>query len=124
MPSLRGPKKTAEQKQEPKEQLGIQVRLVPVENSDQPKLANYSSVNIAPGIAFLDFGFIEPSALPALLRAAKTGKELPKSINGKLAVRVALGFDGLQTLHQQIGRVIAGLKKKQTRKKRSTSGYS
>lgn len=103
----------AEQKQASREQLDIQVRLMPIDNSDQPKLANYSSVHVAPGFAYVDFGFVEPSAFPALLRAAKAGREVPKSINGKLAVRVAIGYDGLQTLYQQIGRVLAGLQRRE-----------
>jgi hypothetical protein len=34
---------------------------------------------------------------------------MPERIDGRLAVRVAVGFDALQSLHQQLGRVIAGL---------------
>lgn len=86
------------------------VRLAPVDNSDQPVLANYATVNVAPGMAFIDFGFIEPGLLAAIPRVAKQGGELPQSVNGKLAVRVAMGYDGLAGLHQQIGRVLAGLR--------------
>ena len=81
------------------------VRLAPVNNSDQPVLANYATVNVAPGMAFIDFGFLEPGLLAALPRVAKEGGKLPQSVNGKLAVRVAMGYDGLAGLHQQIGRV-------------------
>ena len=86
------------------------VRLAPVDNSDQPVLANYTLVNVAPGMAFLDFGFLEPSLMAAIPRVAKEGGKLPESVNGKLAVRVAMGYDGLAGLHQQIGRVLAGLR--------------
>ena len=85
------------------------VRLTPANNSDQPVLANYSNINITPGMAFIDFGFIEPSLLNALPRAAKRGGKMPERIDAKLAVRVAMGYDGLAGLHQQIGRVLAGL---------------
>ncbi len=80
-------------------QMGI--RLVPVENSDQPVVANYCSINVSPGMAFIDFGFLEPGMLAALPRVARQG--------GKLAVRVALGYDALAHLHQQLGRVLTGL---------------
>lgn len=86
------------------------VRLAPVDNSDQPVLANYVTVNIAPGMAFIDFGFLEPSLLAAIPRVAKQGGKLPQSVNGKLAVRVAMGYDGLAGLHQQIGRVLTALR--------------
>ena len=86
------------------------VRLAPVDNSDQPVLANFATVNVAPGMAFIDFGFIEPALLAALPRVAKQGGKLPESVNGKLAVRVAMGYDGLAGLHQQIGRVLAILR--------------
>ena len=84
------------------------VRLAPVDNSDQPVLANYATVQVAPGMAFLDFGFIEPGLLNAIPRVAKQGGKLPQSVNGKLAVRVAMGYDTLAALHQQAGRILAG----------------
>jgi hypothetical protein len=83
------------------------VRLVPVDNSDQPVLANYTTLNIAPGMIFVDFGFLEPSLLAALPRVASQGGKLPESMNGKLVVRVAMGFDALQALKQQIDRLVA-----------------
>jgi hypothetical protein len=86
------------------------VRLAPVDNSDQPVLANYANVNVAPGMAFIDFGFLEPGLLNAIPRVAKEGGKLPQSVNGKLAVRVAMGYDGLAGLHQQIGRVLSALR--------------
>src|SRR4051812_23472253 len=86
------------------------IRLVPVGNSDQPVLVNYTSLNVSPGMVFIDFGFLEPGMLSALPRVAKQGGKLPESVNGKLAVRVAMGFDGLANLHQQLGRVLSGLR--------------
>src|SRR5262245_6071621 len=86
------------------------IRLMPAGNSDQPVVANYCSINVAPGMAFIDFGFLEPSMLAALPRVARSGGKLPERINGRLAVRVALGYDALAGLHQQIGRVLTGLR--------------
>ncbi len=92
------------------------IRLAPVDNSDQPVLANYTSISPAPGMVFIDFGFLEPAMLAALPRLAKAGGKLPETVNGRLAVRVAMGYDGLAALHQQIGRVLTGLQAAAQRK--------
>lgn len=93
--------------------VGLNIRLAPVENSDQPVLANFTRLNGAPGMVFVDFGFLEPAALSALSRLAQSGGKIPENLNGKLAVRVALGYDTLSALHQQLGQVIGGLKAQQ-----------
>jgi len=85
------------------------IRLMPVDNSDQPVMANYVQVNFAAGMAFVDFGFIEPGMLNALPRVAKQGGKLPESINGKLAVRVAMGYEAIASLHQQTARLLQGI---------------
>jgi hypothetical protein len=86
-------------------QLGL--RLAPVDGSDQPVFANVCAVNVSPGVAFIDFGFLEPAMLAALPRVARSGGKLPERIEGKLTVRVALGVDALANLHQQLGRVLS-----------------
>jgi hypothetical protein len=86
------------------------VRLTPVGNSDQPVVANYCLINVSPGMAFIDFGFLEPAMLAALPRVAREGGKLPERVNGRLAVRVAMGYDALAGLHQQIGQVLTGLR--------------
>jgi hypothetical protein len=91
-------------------QTSLGIRLMPVDNSDQPVLANYTALNVSPGMIFIDFGFLEPGMLSALPRVAKQGGKLPESVNGKLAVRVAMGYDGLANLHQQLGQVVNGLR--------------
>jgi hypothetical protein len=85
------------------------LRLMPVRDSDQPIVANYTALNVAPGMVFVDFGFIEPGMLAALPRVAREGGKLPETINGKLAARVALGYDAVAGLHQQLGSVLKGL---------------
>ena len=87
----------------------LALRLVPVRDSDQPIVANYTALNVSPGMVFVDFGFLEPGMLAALPRVAREGGKLPEAINGKLAARIALGYDALAQLHQQLGRVLAGL---------------
>jgi hypothetical protein len=89
--------------------IGLGINLVPAQQSDQPVLANFSFVNVAPGMAFIDFGFIEPRVLAALPSMALSGGKMPERIDGRLAVRVALGFDAVQTLHQQLARILTGL---------------
>ena len=93
--------------------VGLNIRLAPVDNSDQPVLANFTLLHGAPGMVFVDFGFLEPAALSALSRLAQSGGKIPESLTGKLAVRVALGYDTLSALHQQLGQVIGGLKAQQ-----------
>ena len=70
--------------------IGLGVRLVPAGDSDQPRVANYTSLTLAPGMAFIDFGFFEPAMLAALPRVAQQGGKLPEAINGRLATRVAI----------------------------------
>ena len=96
--------------------VSLKVTLKPVDNSDQPISANYTTLNVAPGIVYLDFGFLEPSALNAITKIARSGKPVPQSFDGKLAIRVAMGFDVLQNLHQQLGQVLAGLRSKREEK--------
>jgi hypothetical protein len=93
--------------------VGLNIRLTPVSDSDQPVLANFTRLNGAPGMVFVDFGFLEPAALSALSRLAQSGGKIPETLTGKLAVRVALGYDTLAGLHQQLGQVVAGLKAQQ-----------
>ena len=99
-----------EQVNEGQKSVGLNIRLAPVNNSDQPVLANFTRLNGAPGMVFVDFGFLEPAALSALSRLAQSGGKIPENLNGKLAVRVALGYDTLAALHQQLGQIIGGLK--------------
>jgi hypothetical protein len=87
----------------------LNIRLAPVDNSDLALVSNYSAINVAPGMAFIDFGFLEPAMLAALQRVGQEGGTLPERLDGKLAVRVAMGYDAMHTLHQQLGRAFAGL---------------
>ena len=86
---------------------GFSVRLLPAGQSDQPVLANLTSVHPTAGYALLDFGFVEPAAITAASRAARSGGKAPgEQLSGRLAVRVALGYEALVTLQQQIGRTL------------------
>ncbi len=84
----------------------IAVRLVPANDSDRPVLANYVSLQPASGMLLLDFGFLEPAVIAALPNVARRGGKLPESLNGRLAVRVAMGYDGAVQLQNQLTRLL------------------
>ena len=54
--------------------LALNVRLKSNDSSAHPRATNYTNVGVAQGIAYVDFGFIEPALLGAI---AKTAKERP-----------------------------------------------
>lgn len=56
----------------------LNVRLKPSEPSVHPRLVNYTNVGVARGIAYLDFGFIEPALLAAIAKTAKDDQAAPK----------------------------------------------
>jgi hypothetical protein len=93
---------------------GVSIQLVPSGQSDQPILANVTSIHPTQGMALIDFGFLDPGALNAISQLARDGKNVPERMNGRLAARVALGYDVLAGLHQQIGRVLQAVTKKKT----------
>ncbi len=90
--------------------IALNVRLKPSEPSAHPHSANYTNVGVAQGIAYLDFGFIEPILLAASAKTAKDGQAVPKGLDGTLVTRVAMGVDVLARLHQQIQQVLVGLR--------------
>ena len=85
--------------------LPLNVRLKSSEPSAHPRSTNYTNVGVAQGIAYVDFGFIEPALLGAIARTAKDGQSAPKGIEGQLVTRVSMGVDVLVRLHQQIQHV-------------------
>lgn len=103
------PPKTETTAQSGREQKPVELtlRLVPSANSDQPVFANYAALSVAPGVAFIDFGFIDPAALASLPQVARQGGKLPDSLNGRLAVRVALTYDAVQQLKRQLDQLAA-----------------
>ena len=65
--------------------------------------------SVAQGIAYIDFGFIEPAMLGAFANSAKNREVSPKSIEGQIVTRVAMGVNVLARLHHQIQRVLGQL---------------
>jgi len=95
----------------PQQQQGINVQLVPAGQSDQPVLANFTTVHPASGVALVDFGFLDPGALNALSQLARSGKKVPERMQGRLGARIALPYDALAGLHQQVGRLLQAMAK-------------
>lgn len=89
----------------------VTVRLRPVEQSDQPIMANFSTVSIAQGIAYLDFGFIEPALLAKMMVDHQNGQALPGQVEGKLVARVSLGLDVLGRLQYQMQQVFLSMRR-------------
>jgi hypothetical protein len=75
----------------------------------RPAVCNYSQIGLAPGMAIVDFAFIEPAVLASLHHLANDGGELPSTVDGMMSARVAVGFDVLVNLHAQLGAVIEHL---------------
>ena len=90
----------------------VNLQLLPADGSDQPVLANVTMVEPTAGVALLDFGFLDPGALAALSRLARAGKQVPERLNGRLAARVAISYEALATLHQQIGGVLQAVSRR------------
>jgi len=78
------------------------LRLQPANDSDQPVFANFSMLQPAAGVAFIDFGFLEPGALASVARTLQAGGKAPEAVNGRLACRVALTPDVAAQLAQQL----------------------
>jgi len=73
------------------------------------RATNYTNVGVAQGIAYVDFGFIEPGLLGAIAQTAKDGNVTPKVIEGQFVTRMAIGIDVLARLHQQIQQVMINM---------------
>ena len=90
--------------------IAFNVRLKPSEPSAHPRATNYTNIGVAQGIAYVDFGFIEPTLLATIAKTAKDGQAAPKGLEGALVTRVAMGVDVLARLHQQIQQVLVGMR--------------
>jgi hypothetical protein len=89
--------------------MAVHVRLKPAAQADQPVLVNYTNVGLAQGLAYVDFGFLEPALLGAVAQRAQQGEALPKNLEGIRAARLALPLDAVIRLHQQLQQMLVGL---------------
>jgi hypothetical protein len=90
--------------------LTLNLCLKPSESSAHPRATNDTKVGVAQGIAYFDFGFIEPTLLAAIAKTAKDGQPAPKGMEGHLVTRVAMSVDVLARIHQQIQQVLVSLR--------------
>jgi len=88
----------------------LNVRWMPSESSARPLATNYTNVCVTPGIAYVDFGFIEPALLGAIAKTSKDGQAAPKGLEGHLVARVAMGVDVLARLHRQIQQALVTMR--------------
>jgi hypothetical protein len=73
-------------------------------------LTPLSATGVAQGIAYFDFGFVEPTQGAAIAKMAKDSQAAPKGLDGTLVTRVAMSVDVLARLHQQIQQVLVDLR--------------
>ncbi len=89
--------------------VAVNVRLKSVGQVEQPTLVNYSQVGLVQGLAYVDFGFLEPALLGAVAQRAQKGDTLPMQVEGTRAVRVALPVDAVVRLYQQLQQVLVSI---------------
>ena len=85
----------------PAQTVQVDIRLRAVEGSDRPVLSNFTVVQGAPGMVFVDFGFLDPQAINAISQAGKSGAKMPDAVGGQLASRVAMNLQTASQLAQQ-----------------------
>ena len=99
-------------KQQGKPTVSLPVRLTTGLQASQPVLSNYTVASVAQGLAYLDFGFVEPSLMAAIHQSLHQDKALPKLLEGRLTTRVVLPLEALLSLQQQLAHVVVGLQRK------------
>lgn len=92
----------------------INLRLRAVDQSDRAIVSNITGVHLGSGFAFIDFGFIEQSALTELTRATRAGEQKNPVLDGRLECRIALGIGDLAQLARQIEQVLAAMNNSRT----------
>lgn len=90
--------------------IALNVHLKPSDSSTHPRAANYTNVAVAQGMAYLDFGFIEPVLLATIAKTAKDGQAVPKGLDGHFVTRVAMDVSALARLQQQIQQVLMSVR--------------
>lgn len=76
-------------------------------------MSNFATVAVAQGIAYLDFGFIEPALLAKVMVDSQNGQALPGQVEGKLVARVSLGLDVMARLQHQMQQVFVNMRQAQ-----------
>lgn len=86
------------------------LRLSPPETNDLTLASNCISTSLFQGAVYLDFGFIEPDAVNALI-AKHRHEELTNDqfIDGRRVVRIVTTPETLNLFHQQIEQLLRGV---------------
>ena len=93
-----------------KNHVSVNLKLVSVGQSDQPVAVNGTAIQVAQGVAYIDFGFIDPAVIVALTRSARAGTQPPQTnVEGRLQVRVAMSVDTLRSFRSQLEEVLSEL---------------
>jgi hypothetical protein len=90
----------------------LNVRLKSPEHTDLPVVSNYTDVRVAQGVAYVNFGFVEPALLMEVGKCSQKGETVPQHIEGSLTTRVALPLDALLRLQQQLSQLLSGMSRK------------
>ncbi|MBP9804817.1 MAG: hypothetical protein KBE22_07935 [Candidatus Accumulibacter sp.] len=86
--------------------VSLAIRLQPVEHSEQPVFANFTTVQTGSGVVFIDFGFLEPQTMAMLARLGQPGVKIPEAIGGNLACRMALSLETTANLANQLTQLL------------------
>ena len=89
-----------------KQTVQVDIRLRGIEGSERPVLSNFTTVQAAPGMVFVDFGFLEPQAFESIARAGRSGAKMAEAVTGQLASRVAMNLQTASQLAQQLNELV------------------
>lgn len=86
--------------------LRVGVRFHPAAPAEQRLYSNFTLVQRDKTTVFVDFGFVEPGSLNAILHAAQAGNKPPEEITGQLACKVALSLEAAAQLAVQLNQLL------------------
>lgn len=105
--------KPADLEAEDPRRLRVGVRFHPATAAEQRLFSNFTLVQREKGAVFVDFGFVDPSGLNAVLLAAQAGNKAPDEIGGQLACRVALSIEAAAQLAMQLNQLLRAAQQQQ-----------
>ena len=95
-----------ERQVQPAQTVSVAIRLQSVDHSEQPVFSNITTVQGGSGLVFIDFGFVEPQTMAILARLGQPGVNVPESIAGNLACRLALSLETTANLANQLNQLL------------------
>lgn len=91
--------------------LRVGVRFHPAAPAEQRLYSNFTLVQREKGTVFVDFGFVEPAGLNAVLQAAQAGNKAPEEISGQLACKMALSIEAAAQLAMQLNQLLQAMQR-------------